>query len=117
MELYSERRQDHFLVLRGVVTIPMVHPDTAKKYDLVKQKNIFSMQKRQKNIWGIIKIDAQNIFKKSVKDLIKFKTVKGEKHFSVQSALFIEGLIYDEFGMEKYPRDVVKLMVILNFSI
>lgn len=109
--LYTKRLRDKLFVPRGVVSLPMVTPATALKYDEVKKENIDRFESFNSGLWNK-KLGEMDIF---ILENFNHLTKKKEKKFGTiimpESKAVIEGWFYTKFGTQKYTRDEVGIFL------
>jgi hypothetical protein len=103
VDLYSHRLEDFRLVVRGKMLIPMVHFETALKYDEVKNKNIRILEKGLSEAWDILKRHSDKIIEKYEENLIADK--------KMPSSITIKRKIFDEFGSRKFTNEAIELLI------
>ncbi len=131
--LQTHRKIDKFLVPRGFVEIPIVNPETVKRYDAVKKSNINALEKKQdstfdrykKNVetfWNLHKKGTMILVKKVRNKKVKIQNKDGtvrltpvqtvDKYYKSQSNSIIEVMLYEFLGSsQNFTTKSIKIMV------
>jgi hypothetical protein len=110
-EFYTPRPHDDELVLRGIVELLMVAPETAKMYNKIKTKNLAALEANEQHGWKILKESAHKIAEKHKDELIKERVVGKKTFYSCATKYAIKALIYDEFDIGKFPNEAIELII------
>jgi len=110
-ELYTPRPHDDELVLRGKLELPMVEPETAIAYNVVKTKNLNALEANEQHGWQILKETAEKIAAKYKEELIVEKHLGAKTYYVVAPKYLIKTLIYDEHDIGKFPNEAIELIV------
>lgn len=119
------------LMPRGILEMPMVSPDSLKKYQKKKEENLKRLSKEESADWAMFKEAIEKLWEKNKDDLVVFhekitnKTIKlknadgsdrteevetDNSIYKPRPKKYIETLIYDEFGLRKYTKEAVDII-------
>lgn len=105
--LYTKRLADQIEMPRGIVSFPMVHPNTALAYDKIKKENITSFENYENNAWEMKKQMINQFIDDNASDLTQ-ETTTGEK---VKSRELIKAKLFDVFGQNRFLKEEIDLFV------
>lgn len=109
--MLTRRLSDKLFIPRGVVSLPMVSPETALRYDVIKDKNINKFEKYESDSWRRM-LKEIDVFAKKYQDrLIKKVIFKTGSKFKPESKEVIEGWFYDSFTSSRYTKGQVDILV------
>lgn len=109
--LDTKRLADKMFIPRGIVSLPMIKPELALRYDKVKGKNINKFEKYETDSWRRMLKEIEKFTKDYEDRLIrKVITKTGSKH-KPESKEVIEGWFYDFFTTTKYTKGQVDILV------
>jgi len=106
--LKTKRLADKSFVPRGIVSLPVVAPDIAERYDKVKQKNIQSFEKFQAKSTKKLFTELDEFAKEYEQDLLMTTSRGVYKPIGLRA---IEGLFYKKFGFERFTKSQVDVFV------
>ena len=106
--LYTKRLSDQVLMPRGIVSFPMIHPNTALAYDKIKDNNIKSFEKYENEAWNKKVEEVRGFVEEFEEDLIKEDASGNLKPVNKK---LIEASFYGKFGTNRFLKDEVGLFV------
>src|SRR3990172_2394803 len=107
--LFTKRLTDDLLVPRGYIETPMPNYQIMQEYEVLKQKHIEELKKKESKMWEQMKNLAEIIFNQNKENLI-MQTRKGYK---VATAKMIEIMLFDIKRMRYFTNDGKNLMITL----
>jgi len=111
--LLTRRLSDKLFIPRGIVSLPMVNPEVALRYNAIKGKNINKFEKYESESWARMLKEINEFAKKYQKNLIQKREVKGKIKYKPESKEVIEGWFYDSFSTSRYTKGQVDIFVSL----
>jgi len=94
---------------RGVVTLPMVSPEIAKEYQVIKSFNIKQFEREISSSWKKEIEEINNFSETFYKDLM-LKDSKGK--WKPKPKLLMKTYFYDYFGKNRYVDEQVNMFVL-----
>ena len=109
--LETRRLADKLFVPRGIVSLPMVKPEYALRYDAIKDKNISKFEKYESESWRRMIKEIDEFTEKYQDKLIRKVDVKGRLRHKPESKEVIEGWFYDFFTTGRFTKGQTDIFV------
>jgi len=109
--LSTRRLSDKLFIPRGVVSLPMIKPDLALRYDKIKNKNIIKFEKYETDSWRRMLKEIDKFAKDYQDNLIRKVITKTGSKYKPESKEVIEGWFYDSFTTTRYTKGQVDILV------
>ena len=111
--LLTKRLSDKLLMPRGIVSLPMITPATAKLYDEVKKKNIYNFENFINKAWDKKVNEITEFIDGYFEKLVQWREWKKSRWLAPQAKAVIEGWFYTKFTTSRFTHDEVKIFIAL----